>query len=235
MSQTLQRVLLGYCVVLTTLLALLTLWHSVHNTGPSLTAFDQIDVHRINIREPDGTLRMTISNSASAPGSPWRGKEIERPDRKVAGILFMNDEGTENGGLIFGGSKKDGKVSGFGHLSFDQYEQDQVISLDQGEEDGRRKATLTFNDMPDTPIRWDLDDKTPAGRAEIERLAKEGAFGHRRVSIGKGGNRESAVVLSDAQGRDRLILKVTAEGAASIEFLDETGKVVRTFTPAEQK
>jgi hypothetical protein len=32
----------------------------------------------------------------------------------------MNDEGTESGGLIWGGLKqKDGKIENFGHLSFD--------------------------------------------------------------------------------------------------------------------
>ena len=33
-----------------------------------VTSFAEIDVQRINVREPDGTLRMTISNSATAPG-----------------------------------------------------------------------------------------------------------------------------------------------------------------------
>lgn len=237
MSQatTTQWVMLGYSVLVTTLLAGLTLSQAVSKPAPGKAAFDEIDVHRINVREPDGTLRMTISNTASAPGTPWRGKEIPRPERKSAGILFMNDEGTENGGLSFGGSKKDGQVSSWGHLSFDQYEQDQVISLDQSEENGKRAAALVFADMPDTPMRWDLSDKTPEGRAEIEKIAKEGGFGRQRLVIGKGQERESLVGLLDAQGRPRLLLKVAADGAASIEFLDEKGKAVRTFTPSEQK
>lgn len=37
--------------------------------------------------------------------------------------------------------------------------------------------------------------------------------------------------LRDAAGRKRLMLKVTAAGEASIPFLDEAGKVVRTVTP----
>jgi hypothetical protein len=47
-------------------------------------------------------------------------------------MLFFNDEGTENGGLIFSGPKnKDGKVidSG-GSLTFDQYEQDQIVQIE---------------------------------------------------------------------------------------------------------
>ena len=39
-----------------------------------VTEFAEIDVQRINIREPDGTLRMTISNTATAPGLIFKGK-----------------------------------------------------------------------------------------------------------------------------------------------------------------
>jgi hypothetical protein len=95
--------------------------------------FDEITVHRINVVEPDGTLRMTISNKAVFPGIVIKGKETPHPDRTTAGMLFFNDEGTENGGLIFGGSKdKDGKVTSYGHLSFDQYEQDQISNRRHG-------------------------------------------------------------------------------------------------------
>ena len=43
------------------------------------TKFDEIDVQRINVLEPDGTLRMVISNHARLPGIIVRGKE--RPFR----------------------------------------------------------------------------------------------------------------------------------------------------------
>jgi hypothetical protein len=193
-----------------------------------VTRLAEIDVQRINIREPDGTLRMVISNTAAAPGSPWRGKEIPRPDRKVAGILFINDEGTETGGLIFSGKNVKGNVSAAVHMSFDQYEQDQVIALTAHEADGQRLAGLTFSDRPDTPIPWDVVAKmgTPEGQAEIKKLADSGGFGYPRLFIGKTQKRDSTVILKDAKGRARLIMKVTPEGTASIEFLDEAGKVV---------
>jgi hypothetical protein len=35
------------------------------------------------------------------------------------------------------------------------------------------------------------------------------------------------VKLADKQGRPRLVLKVDGAGTASVEFLDEGGKVVR--------
>jgi hypothetical protein len=234
MTALVNRMMLAYSVIVTTVLAFVTLSQAV--SGPGKTAFVEMDVQRINIREPDGTLRMTISNGATAPGIIVKGKERPHPNRKSAGILFFNDEGTENGGLIFGGQKKDGTTSGYGHLSFDQYEQDQVISLDQSEENGHRRAGLSFNDMPDTPIPWDLAARgnTPAGHAEIERLAKSGAFGYPRLYIGKTPERASTVDLKDAKGRTRLVMTVAPDGAASISFLDENGKEVRTLTPSSK-
>jgi hypothetical protein len=194
-----------------------------------VTEFAEIDVQRINIREPDGTLRMTISSAATAPGLIFKGKEHPFPNRQAAGILFFNDEGSENGGLLFGGAKKGQNVSSGGHLSFDQYEQDQVISLDQTEEHGRRRASLTFFERPATPIPLELIDNlnSPEGSAEFEAMRKAGAFGYPRLFIGKNEERESTVILRDAKGLARLRLTVTPAGAASIEFLDESGRVVR--------
>src|ERR1700689_5030789 len=143
-----------------------------------VTDFKEIDVQRINVREPDGTLRMTISNSATAPGLIFKGQEHAFPNRQAAGILFFNDEGTENGGLLFGGLKKGQYASSGGHLSFDQYEQDQVISLDQTEDHGRRRASLTFFDRPSSPIPLDLVERinTPEGAAEFDNMAATGGF-----------------------------------------------------------
>ena len=203
------------------------------SVGRKTLVVEEIDVQRINIREPDGTLRMVISNTNAAPGFLVKGKEYPHPTRSDAGIIFMNNEGTENGGLIFDGGKKDGKVYGSGHLSFDQYEQDQVISLDQGEDDGVRHATLTFNDRPDTPFPWDLIEryKTPDGQTELKKLEESGGLGVQRVVLGKTKERNSILELKDAKGRARLVLKVVPDGSATIEFLDEAGKVVRTLTP----
>jgi hypothetical protein len=194
-----------------------------------VTQFAEIDVQRINVREPDGTLRMTISNSATAPGLIFKGTEHPFPNRQAAGILFFNDEGTENGGLLFGGAKRGQNVSGGGHLSFDQYEQDQVISLDQTEEHGRRRAGLTFFERPATAIPLELIDNlnTPEGSAEFEAMRQSGGFGFPRLFIGKNEERESTVILRDAKGLARLRLTVTPAGAASIEFMDESGRVVR--------
>lgn len=204
-------------------------------------SFDTIDVKRINVREDDGTLRMIVSNTSRSPGIIMHGKERPHPSgNRGAGIIFYNNEGSENGGLTFSGAKgPDGKISGGGHLSFDQYEQDQVIQLTQSESNGRRWAAMVVNDRPDAALDFDLAERIkkmpPAEQAEaIKKVQADGTFGRQRLYVGKTRDRESAVMLNDAMGRPRLMLKVAPDGAASIDFLDEAGKTVRSFTPAAQ-
>jgi hypothetical protein len=100
------KIFVMYSTVMTTLLAAFTLAGSATARGQDrVQQFDEMDVHRINVREPDGTLRMVISNHARLPGVIVRGKENPPVDRPYAGVLFYNDEGAENGGLVFGGHR----------------------------------------------------------------------------------------------------------------------------------
>jgi hypothetical protein len=196
-------------------------------------AFDEITVHRINIVEPDGTLRMTISNKADFPGIIIKGKETPHPDRSTAGMLFFNDEGTENGGLIFGGSKdKGGKVISYGHLSFDQYEQDQVFSIDTDQQNGDHTSELRMIDEPDYPITEDL-----AAAARIEKLPKDQqqaawkqlragkGSAQTRILLGRLDDRSVALRLKDVEGRDRIVIRVQPDGTPALQFLDEKGNV----------
>ncbi len=230
------RFLLAYALLLSTITAGVVLTQAVG--AQSKAAFDEIDVKRINLREEDGTLRLVISNTQRLPGVIVKGKEQPHPNRRTAGMLFFNEEGTENGGLTFSGTRQDGKVSSSGHLSFDRYEQDQVIQISQGEEEGARFAAFIVTDRPDKPMDFAGMAKVtalPAGSQRDEamkQLIADGTFGAQtRVQIGRWRDRSSGLVLHDAAGKPRLKLEVTAEGAAAIQFLDETGKVVRTVTP----
>src|SRR5581483_8205902 len=138
------------------------------------TTFDEIYVQRINVVEPDGSVRMILSNTSKAPGAILKGKEYPHPSRKTAGILFFDDEGTESGGLIFGG-KKDAanKVSRWGHLSFDQYDQDQVFSIDAGEENGRRTSGITISDRGDYPILEALEAMSRIQKLPVDQQRPE--------------------------------------------------------------
>src|SRR5690348_5316438 len=66
------------------------------------TRFEEIDVQRVNIREPDGKLRLVLSSRARSPGGIAHGKEYPGAGTRP-GIIFYNDEETENGGLAIEG------------------------------------------------------------------------------------------------------------------------------------
>lgn len=233
------RLLILYSGVLTAAMAFSLGTGAMADTTPKKAAFDEIDVKRINVREDDGTLRMIVSNTSRSPGIIFHGKERPHPGgNRGAGIIFYNNEGTENGGLTFSGQKgPDGKVSGGGHLSFDQFEQDQVIQLTQSESAGRRWAGMIVNDRPDAPLDFDAAVRFtkmadgPEKTAMMQKFQAEGTFGRQRVYVGKTRDRDSAVMLNDAMGRPRILMKVMPDGKASIDFLDEKGGVVRSVTP----
>jgi hypothetical protein len=236
MQSRINRFLLAYALIVSTIAAGTVVSQAI--SAQDKVAFDEIDVQRINVREADGTLRMVISNKQRFPGIIVKGKEQPHPNRRTAGMLFFNEEGTENGGLTFDGSKRDGKVSSSGHLSFDRYEQDQVIEFSQDEDRDSRSAALIVSDRPDKTMDFAGMAKVtamPAGAARdkaMQQLVEGGTLGlQTRVQVGRWRDRSSGLVLHDAAGMPRLQLEVTAEGAAAIKFFDDKGKVVRTVTP----
>jgi catechol 2,3-dioxygenase-like lactoylglutathione lyase family enzyme len=68
-------------------------------------------------------------------------------------------------------------------------------------------------------------------QAELARVRAGAPKPAQRVFVGKTRDRVASVQLADAQGRNRLALEVDADGAASLEFLDADGKVVRRVGP----
>jgi hypothetical protein len=77
--------------------------------------------------------------------------------------------------------------------------------------------------------------ETAAREAAVKKIRAEAPPAPRRVFVGKNTDKAAIVTLADGSGRTRLTLKVDAAGQASIEFLDEGGKVVRRIPEASQK
>lgn len=203
--------------------------------------FEEIDVGRINVREPDGTLRLVISNRAQFPGAPWKGQEIPRPDRRsFAGMLFVNDEGTESGGLIQKGSLGlNGKADAGLSLTFDRFRQDQVLQLLHAEQGGQAMTHLLINDEPSHELmdvkqrmeRFDeIDRMKPTERRQaLQEMRDKGLMPANRVRLGTTRDKASALSLADAQGRTRMLLIVSADGKPSVQMLDEQSKVAKTI------
>lgn len=199
--------------------------------------FTEIDVERINIVEPDGHYRMVLSNRPRSIGPIAYGKPFGYAGGNRPGIIFFNDEGTENGGLTFDGKTENGKYKSGVHMSFDQYNQDQVVVLQYNDDNGTRRTGLTFADRADVPImdlvaQSDSIDKLPEGAAKTEARAR--LFAPRngvpiyaeRVYVGRNRAKAAVLNLSDPNGKPRIRLQVDSLGSASLEFLDAVGNVV---------
>ncbi len=200
--------------------------------------FGIITARRINIVEPDGTVRLTISNRADFPGAWNRKKEYPRPDRReAAGMLFMSEEGTEQGGFIWCASQlPDGTIQNHGHLSLDQYEENQIFAIDAGQEGNGKFSRITMTDQGDFPI----EEKRKANE-EIDKLPpdkQDAAWdkffaSHRhdvqRLALGRSPDGSVGLKLRDGAGRVRIVLAVQVDGKPALQFLNDQGTVIREF------
>jgi hypothetical protein len=227
-----QRFLIAYSGVLTLVFAATVL--TGFTRSPGKLQVKELDVQRINVVEPDGTLRMVISDKADFPGIYIKGKEHPHPDRKTAGILFLNDEGTENGGLTFGGYKdENGTPVSYGHLSFDKYMQDQTLTLDASQHGDNYSKGLSIVDRPDYPITEllplseRLKEMKPAEReAALKKFASTHPMPVERLYLGRRKGDDVGITLKDKAGHARLVMRVKGDGSPVLQFLDADGKVV---------
>jgi hypothetical protein len=202
MQSTLQKFLLIYSTLVSTVFLCFILMGA---RKPATTDIDELRVHRIDIVEPDGTLRMVLSNKDRLPPVIIKGQE--RPEmgepRPQAGMIFYNDEGSENGGLIFGGRKneKGEVVDSGGSLSFDKYGAGQIIQLAGVDDKDNQFAGLGINQ------------------------------GEQRIWIGRNDSDAASVSLTDSKGRKRIRMQVSADGTPSLAFFDAKGNVIQELAP----
>ena len=251
------RFLKRYAVVTTTLLVVLSV-AAFTRSNRGVARFAEIDAERINIVEPDGHYRMVISNRPKSIGPVYKGKPFGYDGGGRPGIIFFNDEGTENGGLTFTGSTctggksvttgrncADGTFSASTHMSFDQFNQDQVVNLDYRDDNGRRVMGFSINDRADVDIKQMVDErdsimkiKDSAQRAAaMQRWAapRNGVpLSVQRLFIGRDLSKAAVLNLADRNGKPRLRLVVDSLGGARIDFLDESGRVTSSLPEARK-
>ena len=118
-------------------------------------------------------------------------------------MIFYNDEGSENGGLIFGGrrNEKGEVVDSGGSLSFDKYGGNQIGQVAGVNDKNDRFAGLGVSDR------------------------------NRRIWVGRTGDGTAGVSLMDAEGKKRILMQVTADGTPNLTFFDNTGKIVQKLIP----
>lgn len=242
-----QNFLAIYSGVLTLVVVVTMLSGFSHHGSPR---FDTITVQRINVVEPDGTLRMVLTNNRRLPGVIQHGKEYpdfaNRKGRTTAGILFYDAEGSESGGLTFGGRKDaQGNISRFGHFAFDRYEQDQMFTISASDNGTSFGSSIQFRDVPGWSIVEYLDllesiqhlspeEQQAAINQFLETHPVEG-FGP-RVALSYEADTSAAVSASalqfvDEDDGERLRAGLGLDDQPSVEFRDPAGNVTYSIPP----
>ncbi|HEU4601617.1 MAG TPA: hypothetical protein VFS24_06600 [Steroidobacteraceae bacterium] len=245
-----QRFLVLYSGALTlaVCVALLSGFADLH--GPR---FDTITVQRINIVEPDGTLRMVLSNNSRIPAVVMHGKEYPdfggRKPSTAAGILFYDAEGSESGGLTFGGRKDaQGAITRFGHLSFDRYDQDQMFTIDAVDDGTNHRSAIQMIDQPN----WSIVDYLELRQRiqnlpEAEQQAQLEEFFNTHPTDGAGvrtklsnenypdapASSRNALHFFDRTNAERLEAGLDNNSDPALEIRDQNGNLVQRVPPAQ--
>lgn len=203
---------------------------------------DVLEVSRINVRNPDGGLALAIAGKGGLPGPTFEGREYPQAlsggRTEASGMIFFNERGDEVGGLTFNGRLTDGGHRAGGGLTFDQFRQDQVVSLQYQDDGASRRAGVHVWDRSTEVGIGELldllDARSRAAGAErdaldarLEALVEAGLGAH-RVFLGSR-NRTATLQLEDTRGRPRIRLSVDSMDVARLDFLDGEGTVVATF------
>lgn len=224
------KILKTYAAVLTLVVLALVVYVFTLNGGH----FKEITAERINIVEKDGTLKMVISNSERQHPGRMDNKDLPKRSRPP-GIIFFNDEGDEDGGLVYDGNKNGASMV----YSFDQYKNDQIMQLRYEQEKQGDKLYRSYG-----LNIWDRDDfgltkqltyydslqrlhDTAALNAGIKKL-KAAGHTHQRFFAGMNDKGEVGLFLNDANGKPRLNIYINKQNQPVFETLDENGKVVST-------
>jgi hypothetical protein len=212
--------------------------------APRRMAEPVLSVERLNIVDSTGRPLLVLANGQRLPGAMFHGKEYPQSfvgRGKSAGMIFYNAAGDEVGGLIYDGAQRDSGYSALEHLSFDQWQQNQVLALTYSDDGKSRMAGFRVWDRPNVPLEQQFaaaERYLAAGGAARDSLNKERlaardrVAGTQRIFVGSE-NRNASVELRDPSGHVRARLVVDSLGTAGLEFLDATGKVTAAY-PAKQ-
>ena len=202
-------------------------------------SFQTLDVERINVLNESGLPALVLAGQGNLPGPTFEGTEYaqELSGGRVtgSGVIFFNERGDEVGGLVYHGNLADEGYTASGGITFDQFRQDQVVSVQYGDDGTSRSAGLNVWDRSTEIGIAELLDLVEARRTGspavqdsvnqiIQEMVAQGLSAH-RLFVGSR-NRTASLRISDTQGRPRIRLFVDSLDVARLEFLDESGAVL---------
>ncbi len=209
--------------------------------------FAEIDVQRINIVEPDGTVKMIITNVDRFPhgDDTINGRPTNEDRKKRSGMLFFNEDGIECGGFIYDGQKTENGHSAGLSLTYDQYDGDQVMQLlmrdDKVGNERFVRSSIAFIDQPAnlnqsriSEIHKELAELGKTDRKAMQEkyyeYKEQGLIGNiDRMVLGQTKSKSNGLFLFDDQGRPKAMFYIDAENNAKLDFFDDQGNVVQSF------
>jgi hypothetical protein len=208
-------------------IAILALIGVVASGHSKTQTFDTITVRHIDILDSEERIRVQLAGEFSP----------RRSD--LSGILFHNEDGTEAGGLVYAGKKdEEGNIQAGAMLTFDQYGEDQIMTLEYAHHGNQKRNGLLIMDRPDEMgenmaafyrqyAEAETDEDRQRLKEEVLPTIPREELPARRLFVGRTTRDSSTINLYDPLGRVRLRLEVDSSGEPKIEFLDEEGELVK--------
>lgn len=203
---------------------------------------DTLQVQRLDIVNDGGTLALSLAGKGHLPGPTFGGieypQELSGGRTTASGMIFFNERGDEVGGLTYSGDVVGDGYRASGGITFDQFRQDQVVSLRYSDNGRSRSAGVDVWDRSTEVAIEDLLPLLVASReatgakrdsidAALQAMAGDGLAAH-RIFLGSA-DRTALLLLKDRQGRPRLRILVDSLDAPRLEFLDASGAVVHVI------
>src|SRR2546425_712236 len=166
-----------YAAVSTTL-AVLALFAAQGRAQSKTTRFAEIDAERINIVEADGRPALVLANTERLAGPIVAGRELSKElsagRSGSAGMIFIDAQGNEVGGLVYGARVKgDGSFSAESGFTLDQHNQDQVVGFEYEDNGSQRSYGVS---VWDRPTKVSIAEMLEAARGAADREARHRRF-----------------------------------------------------------
>lgn len=206
----------------------------------SVQKFKVMETGKLNIREANGTLKASLSNSEG-----FKVFARAHEDVNFSGLMFYNEEGDETGGLVYNGKAIPGGQDSSVGLTMDQFRQDQNIYLHHDEHRDAQGLSiddgLVINSRPDFTVGkeeysiYEKLQKLPPEQADELKLKalQEGKIATRRVFLGvRRGVKDnkayddSGVFIKNKWGRNAIKLYVDDNNRPHFEVYDPLGKSI---------
>ncbi|NIK11722.1 hypothetical protein [Alkalibacillus almallahensis] len=205
--------------------------------------FDEINVEKLNIVNENNDIKMTLFIQEKIPPLLMNGEDVlpgHRQNEPISGIMFYNGKGDECGGLIYGSEEdEDGNLYAGASLTFDEYEQDQVVQMQFTEHKGQSQYGFSIYDRPDQPLTEIIEEDKKIRESNLTEEEKNQKLNElfqgnaTRAFMGKDSNGDVSVRLHDSKGQPRIRMVVDANDVPRMEFLNEVGEVTYSLPPQE--